>query len=513
MANNIEIPIVSRLRAKCFDIEAGQNIVVFNDDEARQLDVSMTERVSIKRGNNEMVCIVDLSNTLVGNGEVGLFADVSEKLGARSGDLIEIKSVNYPVSIDYIKKKMEGRALSREETNTIIGEMMENKLSAVELAAFITSTYIRGMSTDETVYLTEAIAASGGQLNLGVHPVVDKHCSGGVAGNRTTMVLVPIIAAAGLYIPKTSSRSITSASGTADTMEVLAPVTFGLEETRKIVLKTRGCIVWGGAINLAAADDKMIKVRNSMRLDPKGVLLSSILAKKKSVGAEYVVIDIPVGRGTKIEDLKEANSLARDFLEIGAKLGMKIECFITDGSDPVGEGIGPALECRDVLRSLRNEGPTDLTEKSCQLAGALLELCGEVSVGRGTKVALDLIKSGKAYAKMMEIIEAQGGDPKIRVDDLPIGGCRHAIKAMKGGRVEHVDNRLIAKIARAAGAPKDKGAGAILHCEHGDKVRAGDTLFEIFACSESKLDFAIKIAEMTEPVELQKVVLKTVREY
>ena len=512
MGNANDFPIVTRLRAKCFDIEAGKNIVVFNEEEAREIDVGMSERVSMRRGDREMICIVDLSSALVGRGEIGLFADVSERLGARTGETIEVKPVNYPVSIDYIKKKMDGRALSREEIDTVVHEMMEDKLSEIELASFITSTYIRGMSIDETVYLTEAIAASGGQLNLGVHPVVDKHCSGGVAGNRTTMVLVPIIAAAGLYIPKTSSRSITSAAGTADTMEVLAPVEFGLEEMREIVLRTHGCMVWGGAINLAVADDRMIRVRHSMRLDPKGVLLSSILAKKKSVGAEYVVIDIPVGRGTKIEDLKEANALARDFLEISAKLGMKTECFITDGSDPIGEGIGPALECRDVLRSLRNEGPSDLTDKSCQLAGALLELCGEVSVGRGNKVAMDLIKSGKAYAKMMEIVEAQGGNPKVRADDLPIGGCRHAIKAMKGGRVQHVDNKTIAKIARAAGAPKDKGAGVILHCEHGDKVRAGDVLLEIVACSESKLDFAIKIAEMTEPVELQKVVLKTVRD-
>jgi AMP phosphorylase len=495
------------LRAKIFDVDTGKNIIVLNEDEAQEMDIFMGDRVMLKEGERKCTAIVDLSDTLVKRGEVVLFSDTAKEIGSKHGDMIEVSPTSNPASIEIIKKKMDGGSLGDDEIKTVIDEIMENKLSETELASFVSALYIRGLSNDETVYLTNAIVGSGSTLELGVHPIVDKHCSGGVAGNRTTMILVPIIAVAGLYIPKTSARSITSPAGTADTMEVLAPVTFKLEEMKEVVLKTHGCVVWGGAMDLAAADDKLIRIRNSMRLDPKGVLLASILAKKKSVGAEYVVIDIPVGRGAKIEDTRVANGLAKDFLEIGEKLGMKTECFITVGNGPIGEGIGPGLEARDVLKVLQGAGPYDLAEKSLLLAGALLELCGKVENGKGYAVASDILKSGKALEKMREIIAAQGGNPKVRVEDIPIGSYKAEIKADKEGRIHHVDNRNISKIARAAGAPKNKGAGILMHVKQGDKVKVGDVLFEVIAESETKLSMALDVASKLEAVEMQKVIL------
>ncbi|NYZ76152.1 AMP phosphorylase [Candidatus Micrarchaeota archaeon] len=496
------------LKAKTFDIETGKNIVVLNEDEAHDMDMIIGDRVSLKNGDKKCTAIVDVSDTLVKRGEIALFSDTSCGIGAKRGDIIEVSTTSNPASIEIIKKKMDGGSLGNEEIKKVIDEIMENKLSETELASFVTSLYIRGLSNDETVYLTNAIVGSGSILDIGVHPVVDKHCSGGVAGNRTTMILVPIIAAAGLYIPKTSARSITSPAGTADTMEVLAPVTFKLDEMKNVVLKTHGCVVWGGAMDLAAADDKLIRIRNSMRLDPKGVLLASILAKKKSVGAEYVVIDIPVGRGAKIEDTRVANGMARDFLEIGDRLEMKVECYITVGNGPIGNGIGPALEARDVLRVLQGEGPADLTEKSLVLAGALLELCGKVEKGKGYAVASDILKSGKALEKMREIIGAQGGNAKVKVDDIPIGNYKAEVKSEKEGRIHHVDNRIISRIARAAGAPKSKGAGIYMHVKQGDKVKVGDVLFDIIAESETKLSMALEISNVLEAVEMQKIVLE-----
>lgn len=496
-----------QMKTKIFDVETGKNIIVLNESEAAEMDVFVGDRVILNKGGKRCTAIVDLSDTLVKRGEIVLFTETAREVGAKHGELVEIAPTANPASVEIIKKKMDGGDLREEEVKTVIQELMENKLSETELASFVSALYIRGLSNDETVYLTNAIVESGSTLDLGVHPIVDKHCSGGVAGNRTTMVLVPIIAAAELYIPKTSARSITSPAGTADTMETLAPVTFEIEEMREIVLKTYGCVVWGGAMGLAAADDKLIRIRHSMRLDPKGVLLASILAKKKSVGAEYVVIDIPVGRGAKIEDSRVANELAKDFLELGEKLGMKTECYITVGNGPIGNGIGPALEARDVLRVLQGDGPQDLAEKSLLLAGALLELCGKVERGRGYEVASEILRSGKALEKMREIIEAQGGNPKVKVDDIPIGSYKAEVKSERDGRIHHVDNRIISKIARAAGAPKNKGAGVFLHVKQGDKVSAGDVLFEIIAESETKLSMALEVAEKMEAVEMQKVIL------
>ena len=501
-------PLKTRFEARILDITAGVSVVILNEEEATENDIFTGDRLVVDNRGKQTIATVDVSKTIVKRGEIALFADVAEKIEAKRGDKLVVAQTGSPASIDLIKKKMDGGVLQEHEIKTIIDELMENKLTDVELSSFITSLYIRGLNTEETVALTKAIVRSGKTLELGdAHPIVDKHCTGGVAGNRTTMLIVPIVAAAGLYMPKTSSRSITSAAGTADTMEVLANVEFTLEEMKKIVLKTHGCIAWGGGMNLASADDKLIKIRHPMRLDPKGVMVASVLAKKKAVGAELVAIDIPVGRGAKITSMDVANELAREFIVISAKLGMKSEVFITYGRDPVGCGIGPALECRDVLEALQGRGPADLVQKSCKLAGAILEMGGKAEPGRGYAIALELLQNGKAYQKMKEIIEVQGGNPNVKPDDLPIGQYREQFYAQEDGRIHLVDNKAVNRIARAAGAPKSKGSGMILHVESGDKVKKGQLLFEIISESETKLSFASELAKDINPIELEAVIL------
>lgn len=495
--------------SKRLNLKSGKSIVVLNETEAHENDLYASHRVILRCDGLETIAILDLSKDMAVRGEIVLFDEVAQALSAKNGAMVEVLHTSRPDSIDYIRKKLDGNELSHRELGSITQDLMANRLSEAELASFITAVYTRGMSDSEIVGLTQSIVSSGEVLSLGKSPIVDKHCIGGVAGNRTTMVMVPIMASAGVYMPKTSSRSITSAAGTADTMEVLCPVAFPVDEMRRIVLKANGCIAWGGAMRLAAADDKLIKIRNPLSLDPKGVLLASILAKKKSVGAQYTVIDIPIGRGAKLATAKDATLLGRDFINIGKQLGIKIEVLTTDGSDPIGNGIGPSLECRDVFEVLEGNGPTDLRDKSCLLAGTLLELCGKVQKGRGFDAALKILQSGRALSKMREIIGLQGGDPNVRISDLPIGKYTYEVIAPKTGRISHVDNKMLSKIARAAGAPADKGAGVYLHCEAGDKVTKGDVLFDIYSESETKLDFAIKALEGWEPVDLQKVILGT----
>ncbi|MEM2963406.1 MAG: AMP phosphorylase [Candidatus Anstonellales archaeon] len=494
-----------------FDMTAGRKIVVLNEEEAIENDIYPSYRVLLEHNKRKTIAIVNLSRDHIKRGEIGIYEEVAEELGVGDGDKILIRQMEKPESMEYIKKKLDGKELSQSEIDAIIQDLMENRLSESELSAFITGMYIRGSTENEVVALTNAIVNSGETLNLQKKPIADKHCIGGIAGNRTTMLIVPICAAAGVYIPKTSSRSITSAAGTADTMEVLCNVELSIEEVRRVVLKAHGCIVWGGAMELASADDKLIRIRHPLSLDPWGIMLASILAKKKSVGAQYIVIDIPAGRGAKITDQKVASKLARDFLVLGNRLGMKIESLITDGTDPIGKGVGPALECRDVLEVLEGGGPIDLRDKSCQMAGILLELCGKVKKGLGYEVANRLIDSGKALAKLKEIIELQGGDPKVTSKDIEVGKYTYDVVAEKTGRIAHVDNRLISKIARAAGAPTDKGAGLYMNFEKGDKVKQGDVLYTIYAESESKLSFAIKTLEAWEAFELQKIILSTVK--
>lgn len=484
-----------RLIVKDLDIATGGVLIAaLNGEDARKLDLYPEDRISIRRNSFRTTAIVDIaeSKRAVPQGSVGLFEEVLKNLHAKRGDIVHIDLENKPDGIKYIRKKLTGSNLSKEEINEIVKEIVNDELSAIELTYFISACFTNGMTEEETVYFAKAIVENGGRLKLKKKLIFDKHCTGGVPGNRTSMVIVPIIAAAGFMIPKTSSRSISSPAGTADTMEVLAPVSHHVRKMEEIVNKTNGCIVWGGAVNLAAADDKLIKIRHPLSLDPEGMLLASILAKKAAVNATHVLIDIPIGKDTKIKTLKEARHLERRFDEIGKRLGMKIHVMVTDGTEPIGWGIGPALEAQGILYLLKRDPrrPLDLEKKSVRMAARLLHIAG---VKNAKKKVVDILESGLAYKKMKEIIKAQGGDPDIEPENIPIGKYTYTFKAHKSGRITDIDNITVNKVARAAGAPKDKGAGVLLYKHEGYPVKKGEQIFTIYAESPKKLRFALEM--------------------
>jgi thymidine phosphorylase len=379
---------------------------------------------------------------------------------------------------------------------------VHNKLSNVELTYFIAACYTNVMSIEETIMLTKAIVKHGNTLKLNKYPIIDKHSIGGLAGNRTTMVLVPIIAAAGFVMPKTSSRSITSPAGTADTMEVLAQVSFPLDKMKKIILKTNGCIIWGGALNLAPADDKIISVERPLGIDAESQLLASIMAKKHSVSSTHILIDIPIGKDAKVRTKIEALKLKKNFEIIGKRLRKHIKVLITDGSKPIGKGIGPALEARDALWVLRRDKKRalDLEMKCVKMAAEIFKMVG---VKDGKKKALEILNSGRAYKKMVEIIKAQNG--KItKPKEIKIGKFRFDVKSGKKGVVREISNNIVSKIARVAGAPLNKGAGIYLHKDVGDEVKKGEKLFTIYAESKQKLDYAKYVLKEGNPFLINK---------
>ena len=498
-----------KFKVRLYSIETGKPIVVLNDDDVKDMGIHVSDRIKLQKEGNTVTAIVDTTTSFVNQGEIGIFEEVKELLNVKDGDVVEVNATSRPKTVEFIKKKISGEVLHGHEIRAIIQDIVDNNLSDIELSALVTAAYINGYTMDEVVALTSAMVESGEHHDFGDN-TVDKHCVGGVAGNRTTMIIVPIIAAAGLTIPKTSSRAITSPAVTADTMEVLADVNFKIDELKEIVAKANGCIVWGGAVNLAPADDKIIRAEYALSLDPEGQVLASVMAKKKSVESDYLVIDIPVGKGSKIEDMEQANRLAMKFIEVGKRLDISTECVVTDGSAPIGNGIGPALEAIDVLNVLDGKGPTDLANKAIDLSGVLLELSGKVRKGEGRKVAERILSSGKAKAKMQEIIELQGGNPKVKPSDIHVGGNTYVVNSELKGRVKHIDNKLISKVARAAGAPKDSGAGVLLNVCVGDKVSVGQPLFTIHGEVEEKIREAIKLSEQLVPVRVGGVILKSV---
>nr|HPK82151.1 thymidine phosphorylase [Methanoculleus sp.] len=330
-------------------------------------------------------------------------------------------------------------------------------------------------------------------------------------GNKITLLIAPIIAASGLRIPKTSSRAITGAGGTADLMEVLAPVSFPAIEVQKMTEKVGGVIVWGGATNIAPADDKIITYEYPLRIDARGQMIASVMAKKFAVGADIVVIDIPVGRNTKIATLQEGRKLAREFIELGERLGMRVECALSYGESLVGHTIGPNLEVHEALAVLEGATePNSLIQKSISLAGIALEMAGKAAYGQGAEVANDLLRSGKALEKMRQIIEIQGGDPTVKADDIVPGDYRFVVRAPQDGYVIELNNSALVTLARLAGSPYDHGAGLEIHAKKGVRVRKGDPIFTIYADREWRLERTIEVGRTLMPVLVEGMVLERV---
>ncbi len=497
---------VDSFEVRLFDVDFDELTVILNVNDAAALRVNVGDRVKVRFGQKEANARVSLSRTYVGKGEVGVCRGLGDVLGLTEGERIVLEPVMFPRSSEYIHKKMRGEELSAGEIRSIIRDIARRELSRVEVAAFVLAEQFKGMTDSEIESLTLAMIESGERIEF-KERAFDKHSIGGVPGNKVSLLIVPIVAASGLLIPKTSSKAITSPSGTADTMEVLAPVNFKAEEFKEIAERTRGIIAWGGSLNIVPTDDLIIRVEHPLMIDPVPQMIASILAKKVAVGIDNMVLDIPIGEGCKTRDEEEARNLAVKFIKIARKLGIKMQCGITYGGQPVGHTIGPALEAKEALEALAGKGPLSLVEKSTALAGMILEMGEAAMAGRGQEVAREILRSGRALSKMREIIEAQGGDSRVKPSDIPLGSHVTTVNAESDGYVVRVDNEAIKLVARAAGAPVDKGAGVILRFKRGYKVSRGDTLMEIYSERESRLSKAAALAAELVPVQIEGMLL------
>jgi len=491
---------MERMIAKILDIHGtGYRVCVIHSKDAKDIDLKPRDRIALNYGGKETNFIVDITETIVNPGEIGIPREVAYNLGINEGAIVKISPASPPLSISYIKKKMKGIELTKDEIESIIEDSVNYELTELEMAAFLMAEQFVGMSLNEIVHLTEAMVNTGERIRFG-EPVYDVHSIGGVPGNsKASILIVPIVAAAGILIPKTSSRAITSPAGTADTMEVLA----------RVDLTTRGALVWGGRLNLAPADDIYVRIEHVLGIDPEPQMVASILSKKLAMDAKFVLIDLPVGAKAKVETMDQAKKLARLLSDVAEQLNMNVKCAITYGGQPLGYTIGPALEAREALEALEGKGSMSLVEKALSLSGLIIEAANVAPKGTGYNIAKDILTSGKALVKLREIIEAQGGNPNIKPDDIPIGDKTADIYAPIDGYVTGIDNSAITAIARAAGAPVDKGAGVKLYYKAGYKVKKGEPILTIYAESSTKLSNAYTLAQRLRPILIEGMLLGT----
>lgn len=450
-------------------------------------------RVQVSANNKTIVASLNIINKgVLHEGEAGLSESAWKWLGAKDGDEASFSHPPQIESMKHVRAKMYRQKLQRSDFKEILNDIVSGSYSNVEISAFLTSCAGDNLDLEEVTGLTQSMVETGHRLEWNNTIIVDKHCVGGLPGNRTTPIVVAIVAEAGLIIPKTSSRAITSPAGTADTLETITHVDLDMQQIQEVINKENGCFAWGGSVKLIPADDILIRVERALDIDSAGQMIASVLSKKNAAGSTHVVIDVPVGKTAKVRTLEEAEKLKYFFNVVGAALNLKIKVLITDGSQPVGRGIGPALEAMDVLSVLRNEAeaPADLRERSLVLAAEILELSECCAKGEGLIRATNILNNGSAYKKFEAICRAQGAFktpvPARYVSDV----C-----SSSAGTVTEIDNRRLAKVAKLAGAPRAASAGVLLMQRRGNIIREGDLLYRIYAEEKGQLAYALRYVE------------------
>jgi len=484
------------LRARRLGIDTYQQPVAYMRRDCKVCRAEGFEaqsRIELQCGAQTVAATLNVvDGELLDEQDIGLSEAAWEALGASPGVAISVRHPAPLASFAAVRGKIHGRPLDDAAAQSIIADIAGGRYPDIHLSSFITACSGNRLDLAETIALTRAMAAAGQSMHWPSQVVVDKHCVGGLPGNRTTLLVVPIVAACGMTMPKTSSRAITSPAGTADTMETLAPVAIGIDAMRRAVQQEGGCIVWGGSVTLSPADDVLIRVERPLELDSDGLLVASVLSKKLASGASHVLIDIPVGRTAKVRSGQAAIQLATRLEGAGQALGLAVKCVISDGSQPVGVGIGPALEAMDVLAVLQGApgAPQDLRRRALDLAAAVLELGGRATPGEGMALATQTLDSGAAWAKFQAICAAQGG-----MRQPPVAACTHVLEARHAGRVVAIDNRKLATLAKLAGAPRAAAAGVRFLAPLGSRLEVGQPILSIHADTPGELAYALEYAE------------------
>lgn len=483
------------VRARRLGLDTQFEAVVFMHQECqvcRSEGFAAHARVLLSNGGRQVIAtLYQVTGNLIAHDEAALSESAWERLGLNDGDRIMVSHPAPLDSLSHVRSRIYGHSLGEAAFHSIIEDVVDGKYSDIHLSSFITACATRALDHKEILALTHAMVESGERLKWPAGIVVDKHSIGGLPGNRTTPIIVAIAASLGLMMPKTSSRAITSPAGTADTMETLAPVELDTADIRRVIEQEGGCIVWGGAVKLSPADDILIRVERALDLDSEGQMIASVLSKKIAAGSTHLVVDLPVGPTAKVRTSEVAQAVAAGLGSVGETFGLRTRVVITDGSQPVGRGIGPALEARDVLSVLQcaPDAPRDLRQRAIVLTSALIEIAGIAAQGQAETTAAQALDNGHAWAKFQRICEAQGG---MRVP--PRSRQQRPILAERAGRIHTIDNRRIARLAKLAGAPDDKAAGVDLHVRVGDMVTYQQPLCTVHADAPGELSYAFDYA-------------------
>ena len=467
-----------------------ENIVYLHKDcNAYKIDdIKSITKIEVHGGAEPVGAFLEVvdDESIVHQGQLGMNKQAFEQLNLPEGANVTISLANVSSSVASIKRKISGNVLYDSEYKAIVKDIVSRKYSNMDIASFLVATG-SFMTVQEVLALTEALAGDENITWDKENIVVDHHCMGGVPGNKTDIIITAIVAAYGLPIPKTASYSLTSCAGVADTFSVLANVDLDEKNLKKIVNEHRGAIVSYTGLPITYANKIISSVQRSIGMATQEHVLASILAIKIATGITHLLIDIPVGSSSHIKTTADALKLRKMVEYIGDMLNIHVDAVITDGSEPIGNGVGPVLEARDVMKVLRNKenAPQDLMEKSLFLAGRIIEFDPKVRGGQGYHIAKEILTSGRALEALNRIIYAQGKAPQAQ-----LGRLTREITALKSGVIESIDNSRITRIGVLAGAQQSAGAGLDLIKKVGDEVERGDVIYRIHSVNPNDFAFA-----------------------
>ncbi len=406
-------------------------------------------------------------------------------------------------AIDIIEKKRDGLELTAEEIDFFIQGYTRGDIPDYQAAAWLMAVYLRGMSERETCDLTLAMARSGEMLDLNdVAPIVaDKHSSGGI-GDKVTLVVAPIVAACGVPVGKMTGRGLGFTGGTVDKLESIPGFRTDLSPQEfKAQLARIGIVITGQSENLAPADRKLYALRDvTGTVSSLPLIVSSIMSKKLAGGATVILLDVKVGSGAFMKTVDEATRLAEAMVRLGRELGRRVGALVSDMNQPLGWAVGNALEVREAIGVLHEEGPTDLREHCLVVAAEMLALAGRVADStEGVELAAQAIADGSAWRKFRALVAAQGGDVRFvdEPDRLPRAPMVEPIPAPTDGYLQRVNAAQVGMAVvdlgggrEKKGDPIDHSVGVIVHYKVGDRVQKGTPLCTIHASDRVRLERA-----------------------
>ncbi len=474
----------------------GENIAYINKNCTlyKVDDLYKATRLEIHKGSKTIYAFLQIvnKNDVLDVDEIGLNTDAFNNLNMSEGTEVHVSLAAPSSSSRALHRKILGEVLSSGDYAAIINDIAAGRYSKMDMAAFLVACS-SSMSSTELVSLTEALVAKKVLHWDEKSMVVDQHCLGGVPADKTDLIILAIVSAYGLPIAKPAIRSLTSCAGVADTMGVLANVDFNAAKFQKLVRANNGALVDYDSMEETKVHHLLHDVRSQLGINQNELVLASIIAMMISCGVSHLVLDIPVGANARVRSTNEAIRIRKQVEYIGDMLGLSIDAVVTDGSEPIGNGVGAVLEARDVLQVLHNDAaaPIDLKEKSLFLAGRVLEFDPQLRGGQGYAAAKEILESGRALAAFEKIVNAQGAKPTA-----VLGQYVRDVVAPYDGIISGINNTTINKIGVYAGATQCLGSGLDLKKKTGDRVKAGEVLYTIYSCNTADFDVVSQLVEI-----------------